>query len=364
MIITLAVIIAFILIMMAYLRLPKFGRLPTGERLRTIERQPNYKDGSFKNLSFTPDLAEGATFSGVLKDFIFNKSKRSKPADTLPSKKTDLLALRPDENVLVWFGHSSYFIQVDGKKFLVDPVFSGAASPIRWTTRSFKGSDVYTADDMPKLDYLILTHDHYDHLDYETILKLNRKADKVITSLGVGEHLELWGYNKNKIIEKGWDQEEILGAGFTINTAPGRHFAGRKFKRNKSLWQAFILTTPSAKIFLGGDSGYDTHFKTTGDQYGPFDLVILECGQYNYAWKYIHMMPPEVVQAAKDLQAKILMPVHWGKFSLALHAWDTPIIEVAQIAKEQNVPIVTPMIGEKMDLNKPGVFKEWWKGVR
>ena len=264
---------------------------------------------------------------------------------------------------MVWFGHSSYFLQIDGKKILVDPVFSGNASPVKFTTKSFEGSDVYAAADIPVIDYLFITHDHYDHLDYETIIQLKPKIKKVITGLGTGAHLEHWGIDKNSIIEKDWNEKVVLDPGFIVNTTAGRHFSGRGFKRNGALWMSFMLTTPGMKIFLGGDSGYDTHFKDIGNKFGPFDLAILECGQYNEYWKYIHMMPEEVVQAALDLQAQVLMPVHWSKFSLALHAWDDPIMRVTKESKKKNVPIINPMIGEEVDLKKTGIYATWWKNV-
>jgi L-ascorbate metabolism protein UlaG (beta-lactamase superfamily) len=242
---------------------------------------------------------------------------------------------------------------------LVDPVLSGTASPVKFTTRSFKGADVYTTDDIPPIDYLFITHDHWDHLDYETLVKLKPKIGKVLTGLGTGAHLEHWGFDAKKIIEKDWNEEVLLEEGFTINTTPARHFSGRSFKRNGSLWLSFVLTTPTKKIFLGGDSGYDTHFAAIGKQFGPFDLAILENGQYNKHWKLIHMMPEEVVQAAEDLQAKMLLPVHWGKFSLALHAWDEPIQRVTAEAKRKGMPIIHPMIGEAVDLKEPGSYNLW-----
>jgi L-ascorbate metabolism protein UlaG (beta-lactamase superfamily) len=305
-------------------------------------------------------LTEGASYSNMLKEFIFGKSKSSKPPSVLPSAKTDLLNLDPDKNILVWFGHSSYFMQLDGKKILVDPVFSGSASPIKFTTRSFKGSDIYTADDIPEIDYLFITHDHWDHLDYETIIKLKSKIKKVITGLGSGAHLEHWKYDSNNIIELDWNEEVVLDKKVTVNTTPARHFSGRGFKRNGSLWMSFILTTPGMKIFIGGDSGYDNHFTEIGNKFGPFDLAILENGQYNKSWKYIHMMPEEVVQAAIDLKAKKLMTVHWSKFALALHDWDEPIMRVSEESKKKNVQLIHPMIGEEVNLKEPGVQKLWW----
>ncbi len=340
-----------------------FGKLPTGKRLERIKSSANYNDGSFQNKSFTPNLAEGASFFKVTKEFLYNKDKRNRPSVTLPSEKTDLHHLDPKKDVLVWFGHSSYFMQVDGKKILVDPVFSSNASPFSFTTYSFKGSDVYTPEDMPEIDYLIITHDHYDHLDYETIIKLKSKVKRIITGLGVGAHFEQWGFEHKIITEKDWDEEEDLGDGFKILTTSGRHFSGRGFKRNQSIWLSMVLVTPTMKIFIGGDSGYDTHFELIGEQHGPFDLAILECGQYNAYWKYIHMMPEETVQAAIDLKAKVLLPVHWAKFSLSLHAWDEPITRVVAEASKMGMPILHPMIGEAINLNGNNEHKQWWLGI-
>ncbi|HNF44747.1 MAG TPA: MBL fold metallo-hydrolase, partial [Ferruginibacter sp.] len=184
-----------------FMRRPAFGQLPAGERLERIQRSPNYRDGKFQNQNPTPDLTDGATFFSVLRDFIFKRSKQSVPPAPLPSVKTNLAGLSPDEDVLVWFGHSSYFIQIDGKKILVDPVLSGSASPLKFTTRSYPGSDAYTAEEIPAIDYLFLTHDHWDHLDHETILKLKPKTGTVITGLGTGAHLVRWGFDESSIIE-------------------------------------------------------------------------------------------------------------------------------------------------------------------
>ncbi|OSZ81774.1 MBL fold metallo-hydrolase [Chitinophagaceae bacterium IBVUCB1] len=347
-----------------YMQKATFGKTPAGARLERIKQSPNYRDGKFQNLSHTPDLAEGVSYYRVMKDFLFDKDKRNTPADVIPSQKTDLHTLPIDSNVLVWFGHSSYYIQLDGKRILVDPVFSGSASPLRFTTKSFKGSDAYTVDDFPHIDYLFITHDHYDHLDYETIMQLKPKLGKIIMGLGVGAHFEHWGFNADKLIERDWNETIVLDDSFTIHTTPARHFSGRGFKRNQSLWMSYVLQSPSMKLFLGGDSGYDTHFKTIGDTFGPFDLAILECGQYNAYWKYIHMMPEQTAQAAIDLHAGRLMPVHWSKFSLSLHAWDEPINRVTTAATAKDLPIVTTMIGQPINLNDMSSGNTWWLGVK
>ncbi|MNK10079.1 metal-dependent hydrolase [compost metagenome] len=347
-----------------YMRLPKFGKAPSGQRLALLEQSPNYKDGKFHNFHYTPDLTEGYSMLGIMFDMLFKNHPRRKPVDSLPSVKTDLLNLPADSNVLVWFGHSSYFMQIEGKRFLVDPVFSGNASPIPGTTKSFKGADIYSVADLPYIDYLVISHDHYDHLDYETIIALKDKVGKVICGLGVGEHFEYWGYAPQNLIEKDWNQKVDLGNGFTLNTVPGRHFSGRGFKRNNTLWTSYLLETPTSKIFIGGDSGYDTHFKEIGNQFGPIDLAILENGQYNVAWQAIHTLPQETVQAAKDLKAKRFFPVHSSKFMLAMHQWDEPLNDVTK-ANNGDIPMVTPMIGEVVNLDdEHQVFTQWWKGVK
>jgi L-ascorbate metabolism protein UlaG (beta-lactamase superfamily) len=343
---------------------PKFGKAPSGARLERIKKSPNYKDGAFQNLSVTPDLTDGATFFSVMKEFFFSKKIRNKPVDIIPSVKTNLKTLDPNSDVLVWFGHSSYFMQVDGKKILVDPVMSGAASPLSFTTRSFNGTDVYSTDDLPEIDYLFISHDHWDHLDYKTITKLKPKIRQIICSLGTGEHFEHWGFDNHIIIEKDWNEEALLGEGFKVNTVPSRHFSGRGFKRNQASWMAFVLQTPTLKLFIGGDSGYDTHFAEIGKNFGPFDLAILENGQYNKSWKHIHMMPDEVLIAAKELRAKRMFPVHSSKFALSLHAWDAPLKTITELNKNIHIPLITPRIGEVVNLkDNDQIFSTWWEGV-
>lgn len=347
-----------------FMQQSKMGSYASGDRLEIIKRSLQYSNGKFQNQSHTPSLTEGASFFSVLKEFFLDKKPRRKPAGILPSVKTDLLHLQKDENILVWMGHSSYFMQVDGKTILVDPVLSGAASPISFTTKSFAGADIYNTDDIPEIDLLFITHDHWDHLDHSTIKKLKPKVKTIITGLGTGAHLERWGFNKNMIIEKDWNENAELGDGFSVTVTPARHFSGRGFVRNKALWASFVLQTPTLKIYIGGDSGYDAHFKAIGNTHGPFDLAILECGQYDKSWKYIHMMPEETVQAAQELRAKKVLAVHWGKFSLGNHAWDEPADRVYKAALEKQMLLLTPMIGEKVNIDDNSqTFFPWWKTV-
>jgi L-ascorbate metabolism protein UlaG (beta-lactamase superfamily) len=342
----------------------KFGKPPAGERLELIQQSFNYKNGTFQNQSHTPSLTEGATYSSVMKEFFFTKKERKKPSQPLPSVKTNLLELTKDENVWVWMGHSSYFMQIDGKTILVDPVLSGAASPLSFTTKSFPGTDIYTTDDIPEIDFLFISHDHWDHLDYNTIKKLQPQIKTIITGLGTGQHLERWGFNAAMIVEKDWNETATLADGFKVTVTPARHFSGRGFKRNNALWVSFVLQTPTHKIYIGGDSGYDEHFKTIGNLHGPFDLAILECGQYDKNWKYIHMIPEEVVQAAQDLNSKKLLAVHWGKFALGNHAWDEPAVRVHKAAQEKQLNLLTPMIGERVNIDDHSQqFLPWWENI-
>lgn len=364
MLIAFSVLLLLFVAVFAFLQRPEFGKLPSGKRLERIKQSPNYRDGSFQNINHTPDLTEGVTYYAVMKEFLFSEKKRNKPVDTIPSKKTDLFKLDPSENVLVWFGHSSYFIQLDGKKILVDPVLSGSASPLAFTTRSFPGTDVYTPTEIPDIDYLFISHDHWDHLDYKTLKELQPRIGKVICGLGTGEHLEYWGFDVNKIIEKDWNEEIPLEDGFVAFTAPARHFSGRGFSRNKSLWTSFILRSPSKQIYIGGDSGYDTHFREIGEKFGRIDLAIIENGQYDKSWRYIHLLPDEFIQAAADLNAQTIFPVHSSKFALGNHAWDDPLKTVMQLNEKTQRRFITPMIGEQVNLNdSTQTFSRWWDGL-
>ncbi len=365
---TLYISVGFLLLVFSaffvFLNHEKFGKTPNSEIKTQFSEHNNFYDGEFQNQSNTPSMTGDDSMVTVFWNFFFNKNENSEPKETLPSVKTDLKSIPLSENVLVWFGHSSYFLQIDGKRFLIDPVFSGAASPVSFTTNSYKGSEVYSVDDFPNIDYLLITHDHWDHLDYETLLKLRAKVSTVVTGMGVRIHLEMWGYNPETIIEKNWYETIPLTEGFSITLMPTRHFSGRLFSRNKSLWTSFVLKTPTKNLYLGGDSGYDKHFKETGQKYGPFDLAMLECGQYNKNWKYIHMAPEEVVQAGKDLQTKQLLPVHWGKFSLALHSWKEPIERLSVAAAKEKLPLITPLIGQKVSLDSTFQSTQWWKELQ
>jgi L-ascorbate metabolism protein UlaG (beta-lactamase superfamily) len=339
-----------------------FGKLSSGARLERIQKSAHYREGSFQNFSETPMLAEGVSYPKMIVDF-FSKRVNREPAHTLPAIKTDLNHLATMEPVIVWFGHSSYLIRIYGQNILVDPVFSERASPIQFIgKKSYPASVQYTVNEMPStIDLVIITHDHYDHLDYDTIKQLKSRVKLFYTSLGVGAHLEFWGIEKERIVEFDWWEKQVFKHGIEITATPARHFSGRLFKRNQSLWSSFVLKTDTHSIFIGGDSGYDASFKAIGEQFGPFDLAILECGQYNVQWPYIHMMPEDAPQACIDLKAKAFMPVHWGKFTLALHEWSDPADRALKQAEALNVVMTTPMIGEPLMLDRVLPTNKWWR---
>jgi L-ascorbate metabolism protein UlaG (beta-lactamase superfamily) len=342
--------------------LPVFGRLPKGLRLEKIHHLANYREGALQNQSVTLMQPEGVSFFKVLNAFLFEKHPNKVPDKALPYIAPNLNG-SPKSNApeIIWFGHSSYLIKMEGLRILVDPVFSKTPSPFSFIgSKAFLGTDVIKAEEFKNIDILLITHDHYDHLDYNSILKIAPQVKTIVTSLGVGEHLEKWGIKADKINELSWNESLTLFSSLKLTAVPARHFTGRKFKRNQTLWSAFVLKTANYQLFLGGDSGYDTHFAKIGEEFGPFDLALLECGQYNAYWPHIHMFPEETVQAAIDLRAKVLMPVHWGKFSLAMHPWNEPIKRVVLAAAAKQLPLVTPKLGETVILNQHLPTENWW----
>lgn len=361
MIIFISIVAVLVLATILFMQQASFGKAPSGARLERIKKSPQYRDGAFQNQSETPALTGGASYYTVIKDFFFGKHERKTPDAPLPSIKRDLNiqpSLKPE---LTWFGHSSYLLQINGLNILVDPVFSGRTSPVSYAgTKAFPGADVYKAIDMPRIDIMVVTHDHYDHLDYETIQKLKDRVGLFVTSLGVGAHLEYWGVPAEKIKELDWWESVEVPGSSKFTGAPARHFSGRGFKRNGTLWSSFVFETQGYKIYLGGDSGYDKHFAEIGRRFGPFDLAILEDGQYNKYWSNIHMMPEETAQAAVDLGAKVLFPVHWGKFALATHPWDESIQRVLKKSGELHMKVITPQIGEQVILDSIYPASQWW----
>jgi L-ascorbate metabolism protein UlaG (beta-lactamase superfamily) len=298
-----------------------------------------------------------------LKELLFSKTER-RPEKPIPADKTDLHSLDIKEDILVWFGHSSCFVQLGGKRILIDPVFSSAASPFPFFNKAFDGTDIYSPEDIPDIDYLIITHDHWDHLDYPTVKAMKTRIKRVICPLGVGEHFERWNFGKENIIEMDWEEKAILSSEFELYCLPARHFSGRGFNPKQSLWASFLLKTSDFTLYAGGDGGYDTHFAEIGKRFTDIDLAILENGQYNEKWKYIHMLPEQTLKAGKDLRAKNVLPVHNSKFALAQHAWNEPLQTLTKLHHDNDFTLITPKIGQIVYLKDSlQHFERWWETV-
>ncbi len=345
-----------------YLRHEKFGRLPENGRLARLQLSPNYAGGIFRNEVPIEEITSGGRSVGLFVKFLLHPRTNPEPPGPVPVVKTDLKALDPDKDVVVWLGHSSYFVRLAGKAILIDPVFSAYASPVSFSTRAFAGSNPYTAEDMPEIDYLLISHDHWDHLDYDTVTALRPKIKNVVTGLGVGEHFSRWGFPEDMLHEADWDTAVRLDDGLTIHVLTTRHFSGRLFDRNRTLWVSFALETPSRRIYYSGDGGYGPHFAKLGERFGGFDLVLLDSGQYNENWKHVHMTPEDSARAAVDLRAKAALPSHAGKFSISFHSWDDPFKRFVEASRDKPYRPVTPRIGEVVDLADGGqAFSRWWE---
>ncbi|BBO74225.1 MBL fold metallo-hydrolase [Desulfosarcina widdelii] len=341
---------------------PRFGKLPQGGRLDRIQGSSNYRDGKFQNRIPTPKFSTDVGLASVIWSGFFDKNDRLIPDSLVPVVKTDLKALNPETDAVVWLGHSSWFVQIGGKRILIDPVFSDHAAPFSFMNRAFDGTTIYAAGDMPEIDCLLISHDHWDHLDYSTVLTLRSKVKQVICPLGVGTYFEYWDYPVDTIREGDWWEEIALGKDFSVHVLPARHYSGRLFKENKTLWAGFAIQTPKLRIFFSGDSGYGPHFSEIGDVFRGFDLVLLDCGQYDPRWSYIHMTPEEAARAAQDLGARALIPAHVGRFTIANHPWDEPFKRLTEACQNQSYRLLTPEIGEPvMPDENPSPFFSWWR---
>lgn len=340
-----------------YLNQPKFGRAVRGQRLERVQQSPNYRDGKFQNLEHTPHLTSDKSMVRAMYDYVFGKSDNVRPYAALSCVKTNLKTLDREQELLVWFGHSSYFIQSSGERMLIDPVFEDA-SPVSFFNKPFEGTDIYKADDMPDIDYLIITHDHWDHLDYETVTKLRSRVQTVICPLGVGEQFDYWGYEPKQIVEMDWNEHYSADSTMTIHCLPARHFSGRLSRSCKTLWAGYMVVTSSQTIYVSGDGGYGNHFAAIVQQFPNIDIAIVENGQYNDDWRHLHLMPEEVGKVIEILHPRKVLTGHNGKYALARHPWDEPLSKAVEIPS-----LLTPMIGEVVCLqDSTASINTWWSG--
>ncbi|WES87589.1 MBL fold metallo-hydrolase [Dickeya fangzhongdai] len=284
------------------------------------------------------------------------------PDKRLPEVSPDLNAfLAADERLkFIWFGHSTLLLNLDGVRILTDPVFSASVSPFSFMFRRFQ-PPALTREALPDIDIVLLSHDHYDHLDEQTIRAFRDTTTRFIAPLKVGEHLQKWGIAAQRIQELDWYQSHTLN-GITFTATPSHHFSGRSLSgRNTTLWASWVIQGQRERIFFSGDSGYGEHFRDIGERFGPFDLALMENGQYNHRWPDSHMHPQQTVQAVQDVRARQFMPIHWGMFALAFHDWADPVRSSSQLARERQLPIIMPMLGEVVTLGAPTATPAWWE---
>ncbi len=347
-----------------FINTPQFGRAPQGDRLARIEKSKNFKDGVFVNREPIVNHLEDGFLLSFYK-FIFEKKAELRPKDSITHLKTSLKTLPKDRDLIVWFGHSSFFLQLSGHRFLVDPVLNGHVSPVSFLMTAFPGSNPFSVEDLPDdIDTILLSHDHWDHLEYSTSSVLKDRIKHVVTGLGNGEYYEMWGYDLEKIHELDYYEEIKISDNITITFTPARHFSGRLLKENPTEPGSFVIMTDRVKFFYSGDSGYGSHFSEIGEKYGPFDLAVMENGQYDKQWHDVHMLPDEVITAAEDIGARAILPVHNSKFVLANHAWQEPLEKIASLQEKFTGKIVTPIIGEVVYIDNLPEMNPWWRKVR
>lgn len=297
----------------------------------------------------------------IAKKIFFEKEGRI-PSAKLPEMKPDLVEfLNPSENVkFIWFGHSTLLLNLDGKIILIDPVFSDYAFSWDIFVKRFQ-PPVLQPSELPHIDVVVISHDHYDHLDKKTIEQFKDKTTGFIVPIGVGDHLREWGIPEARISELNWGGT-VSHNGLSFTAAPAQHFSGRGlFDRNKTLWASWIIQGREEKIFYSGDSGYGDHFREIGKRYGPFDVTFIENGQYNERWPEVHMLPEETIQAHLELNGGLLVPVHWGMFDLSLHRWNEPVERSYKIATSWDIPIFIPQLGQVVDTGTHLIQRPWWR---
>ena len=352
----------------------QFGENPSGDHLEKIKKSPNYntEEERFENRieNMWDQMGEKDSFwnnphKRIFNNYFFNSAK-TVPEVELPEVKPPNIKefMQSTEGIkFIWFGHSTLLVNIKNIIVLIDPVFSVAASPVSFIVKRFQ-PPVLELKDLPRIDYILISHDHYDHLDMETVIYFKEKDVNFITPLGVTSHLKRWGVHESKLFETDW-WGKLEFEGITFVCTPAQHFSGRfaTFSSFKTLWSSWIVKTESNSFYFNGDSGYDIHYKQIGDSYGPFDLVFIDSGQYNERWREVHNMPEETAQAVLDLKGKAMVPIHWGMFNLAMHDWFEPVEESEKYAETYGIKLMTPKLGQLVSTESQNVFEKWWKDL-
>ena len=353
----------FVYFVMAVLLLGCAVTAEQSERQRRIRNSPWWNGKSFQNIKPVPAFSFGQMVS-VGYDFFTKKPKDSVPKELLPAQKTDLDSW-PEESDLqfAWLGHTTFLLQLDGKWIITDPVFSMKPGSTPLLSPDRYSQLPLSIDELPEIDIVLVTHNHYDHLDEPSIKALISKTGHFITPLGVGEYLEEWGVPSEKITELDWWENKEAG-NISITSAPARHFSGRGlFDHNKVFWTSYAIKGKKKSLYLSGDSGWHEELYEIGKRLGPFDITFFEMGAYGDppGWKELHYTPEEAVKAHQAVKGKIMIPSHWATFDLAMFRWHEPIERFVKAADTAGIKYLTPKIGERVNPQHHGGREKWWR---
>jgi L-ascorbate metabolism protein UlaG (beta-lactamase superfamily) len=343
-----------------------FGANPQGLRLERMKASPRYLDGAFVNTTRVAQGLKKGTATPTIAEFLCGGQRRT-PRAPLPSQSPLSSWHRPPESGLraTWLGHSTVLLELDGARVLTDPVWGERASPVSFAgPKRFQPVPIAISE-LPELDAVIVSHDHYDHLDYPSILELKKRNVPFFTSLGVGAHLQAWGVPPERITELDWwEQADVPGTGIAISAAPSQHFSGRGLgSRNATLWSSMVVRGPEHCVFFSGDTGLTPEYSEIARRFGRFDLVMLEVGAFHESWGDIHLGPAQALDALRLLGGGRLLPVHWGTFNLAIHAWDEPAETLLRLGPERGAELLMPMLGEPVEPARAAPVEPWWRAV-
>jgi len=336
----------------------KIGARADGERGERQERSPQFSEGKFHN-SVPADMVMPGGMPRVLAATLKDRDRRH-PHGPIPVVTPETGG---DGLYVTWYGHSSALIELDGRRVLVDPVWSERCSPSRLAGPKRLHEPPVALRELPPIDAILISHDHYDHLDMPTIRNLvDLQAAPFLVPLGVGAHLERWGVPATRIIELDWNEKSTV-AGLEFIATAARHFSGRGFSRDQTLWSSWVIAGPTRKVFYSGDTGYFPGFAQIGEEHGPFDATLVQVGAYGDAWPDIHMVPEDGVATHVDVRGGLMIPVHWATFNLALHDWSEPADRTWREAKARDVALAIPRPGERVDVDNPPAVDGWWQAI-
>lgn len=338
---------------------PALGGIPDPDEMA---RSPRYRDGAFHNVKHVSWLPQPGSARATAREMVAGNGSR-RPQGEIPLARVRRDHVGADALAVTWFGHASSLVEIDGSRVLIDPVWGDRVSPVAGIGPRRLHEPPHSLNDLGKLDAIVISHDHYDHLDMPTVRALAAAQDApFVVPLGVGAHLRRWAVPDERIIELDWFADVEL-AGLRITATPGQHFSGRSLTRNPTLWASWVIAGPKRRIYYTGDTGYFPGFAEIGTRYGPFDAALIQIGAYNVSWPDVHMTPEEGVSAHREAGGGLLIPVHWGTFNLAPHPWSEPVERLMTAAAEHGVEVAVPKPGERVDAADERQADPWWRAI-